>query len=88
MAQVTDSVQIVMAMNPSIRFEFLIQLMTWKEEYYKLRVDSFATYPYSCRICLLEFSLYFSLKTYNKNSSGQMRQLYAYVLADESTLDC
>ena len=64
MAQVTDSVQIVMAMNPSIRFEFLIQLMTWKEEYYKLRVDSFATYPYSCRICLLEFSLYFSLKTY------------------------
>ena len=62
-AKVTDGVQIVMVMNHSIRFEFLTQLMTWKEEYYKLRVDSFATYPYSCCICLLEFSLFFTLKT-------------------------
>ena len=46
------------------------------------RVDLFATYAYSCRICPLECFIVLSLKT--KNSSGQMRQLSAYV-ANEST---
>ena len=50
-----------------------------------LRVDSFATYAYSCRICLLDFFIVFKPKNSKKNSSGLMRQLYAYV-ANESTL--
>ena len=45
-------------------------------------VDSSATYSYSCRICPLEFFIVYRHKN-NKNSSGQMRQLYAYV-ANES----
>ena len=48
------------------------------------RVDSFATYAYSGRIFLLELFIVFELKT--KNSSRQMRPLYAYV-ANESTLN-
>ena len=47
------------------------------------RVDSSATYSYSCRICPLEFFIVYRHKN-NKNSSGQMRQLYTYV-ANEST---
>ena len=50
------------------------------------RVDSFATYVYSYRICLVEFFIVFKPKNNKKNSSGQMRQKYAYV-ANESTLD-
>ena len=46
-------------------------------------VDSSATYAYSCRICPLKFFIVYRHKN-NKNSSGQMRQLYAYV-ANEST---
>ena len=47
------------------------------------RVDSSATYSYSCCICPLEFFIVFRHKN-NNNSSGQMRQLYAYV-ANEYT---
>ena len=49
-----------------------------------LTMNSFTTYACSCRICLLEFQLFLSLKTM-KNSSEQMWQLQAYV-ANESTL--
>ena len=46
-------------------------------------VDSSATYSYSCRICPLEFFIFYRRKN-NQNSSRQMRQLYAYV-ANEYT---
>ena len=44
------------------------------------RVDSSATYSYSCRICPLELFIVFRHKN-NNNSSGQMRQLYAELYA-------
>ena len=50
-----------------------------------LRLESFATYAYSCRIYQLEFFIGFRLKNKN-NSSGQMRQLQAYV-ANKYTLN-
>lgn len=53
-----------------------------------LWLDSFVTYAYSCRNCLLEFFIIFKPKRI-KNSNWQIRQLYGYV-ANESTLcvDC
>ena len=46
--------------------------------------DSFAAYAYSRGVCLLEiFFIVFKLEN-NKNSDGQMWQLYAYA-ANEST---
>ena len=48
------------------------------------RMDSFAKYAYSCRICLLEFFIVFRLKNYKKIPERQIRQIYPYV-ANEST---
>ena len=52
---------------------------------FKLWVDLFATYTYSCRICPLEFFIVFRPKNSKKNSSWQIWLLYAYV-ASYSTL--
>ena len=51
----------------------------------RLRVDSFATYAYSCSICALEFFvLFLGLKTIQKFQQANTKA-YAYV-ANESTL--
>ena len=50
-------------------------------------MDSYATYAYSCRICLLEVFIVFNLKTI-KNPNRQTRQLYAYVANESSLKGC
>ena len=40
---------------------------------------SVVTYPFSGRICTLEFFIVFKPKNNNKNPSGKVQQLYAHV---------